>query len=94
VNETVYEPNSGLMLVLRAALLRNLGVFTETAWLDFKDGANVIAALALEVGWGLLGLHVAYDRLDSQLSFHPAFGVGGVSSTSQAIQRRKQPGWP
>ena len=83
------------MLVLRAALLRNLGVvFTETAWPDFKDGANVIAALALEVGWGLLGLRVAYCRLDSQPSFHPAFGVGGVSSTSQAIQRRKQPGWP
>jgi kynurenine formamidase len=34
-NETTYEPNSGLMLVLHAALMRNLGVvFTEMAWLD------------------------------------------------------------
>jgi kynurenine formamidase len=34
-NETTYEPNSGLMLVLHAALMRNLGVvFTEMAWLE------------------------------------------------------------
>ena len=34
-NETTYEPNTGLMLVLHAALMRNLGVvFTEMAWLD------------------------------------------------------------
>ena len=34
-NETTYEPNSGVMLVLHAALMRNLGVvFTEMAWLD------------------------------------------------------------
>ena len=34
-NQTTYEPNSGLMLVLHAALMRNLGVvFTEMAWLD------------------------------------------------------------
>jgi kynurenine formamidase len=34
-NETTYEPRSGLMLVLHAALMRNLGVvFTEMAWLD------------------------------------------------------------
>ena len=34
-NETTYEPNSGLMLVLHAALMRNLGVvFMEMAWLD------------------------------------------------------------
>ncbi len=34
-NETTYEPHSGIMLPLHAALMRNLGiVFTETAWLD------------------------------------------------------------
>jgi kynurenine formamidase len=34
-NETTYEPASGIMLVLHAALMRNLGiVFTEMAWLD------------------------------------------------------------
>jgi kynurenine formamidase len=34
-NETTYEPDSGIMLVLHAALMRNLGVvFTEMAWLD------------------------------------------------------------
>ena len=34
-NETTYEPGSGIMLVLHAALMRNLGiVFTEMAWLD------------------------------------------------------------
>jgi kynurenine formamidase len=34
-NETTYEPNTGIMLVLHAALMRNLGVlFTEMAWLD------------------------------------------------------------
>jgi kynurenine formamidase len=34
-NETTYEPRSGLMLALHAALMRNLGVvFTEMTWLD------------------------------------------------------------
>jgi len=34
-NETTYEPATGAMLVLHAALMRNLGVvFTEMAWLD------------------------------------------------------------
>jgi kynurenine formamidase len=34
-NETTYEPGTGLMLVLHAALMRNLGiVFTEMAALD------------------------------------------------------------
>lgn len=34
-NETTYEPRTGMMLVLHAALMRNLGVvFTEMAWLD------------------------------------------------------------
>ncbi|MCX5515789.1 metal-dependent hydrolase [Kaistia algarum] len=34
-NETTYEPDTGMMLVLHAALMRNLGiVFTEMAWLD------------------------------------------------------------
>lgn len=34
-NETTYEPGSGVMLPLHAALMRNLGVvFTEAAWLD------------------------------------------------------------
>ena len=34
-NETTYEPESGIMLVLHAALMRNLGVvFTEMTWLD------------------------------------------------------------
>lgn len=34
-NETTYEPSSGIMLVLHAALMRNLGiVFTEMAHLD------------------------------------------------------------
>ena len=34
-NETTYEPGSGIMLVLHAALMRNLGVvFNEMAWLD------------------------------------------------------------
>lgn len=34
-NETTYEPDTGIMLVLHAALMRNLGiVFTEMAWLD------------------------------------------------------------
>jgi kynurenine formamidase len=34
-NETTFEPNTGAMLVLHAALMRNLGVvFTEMAWLD------------------------------------------------------------
>ena len=34
-NETTYEPGTGIMLVLHAALMRNLGiVFTEMAWLD------------------------------------------------------------
>jgi hypothetical protein len=34
-NETTYEPGSGIMLVLHAALMRNLGiVFTEMADLD------------------------------------------------------------
>jgi kynurenine formamidase len=34
-NETTYEPNSGVMLPLHAALMRNLGVlFTEMAELD------------------------------------------------------------
>jgi kynurenine formamidase len=34
-NETTYEPDTGAMLVLHAALMRNLGiVFTEMAWLD------------------------------------------------------------
>jgi kynurenine formamidase len=34
-NETTYEPNSGLMLVLHAALMRNLGVvFMEMGWLE------------------------------------------------------------
>jgi kynurenine formamidase len=34
-NETTYDPETGLMLVLHAALMRNLGVvFTEMAWLD------------------------------------------------------------
>ena len=34
-NETTYEPNTGVMLALHAALMRNLGVvFTEAASLD------------------------------------------------------------
>ncbi|HTJ59270.1 MAG TPA: cyclase family protein [Devosiaceae bacterium] len=34
-NETTYERNTGIMLVLHGALMRNLGVlFTEMAWLD------------------------------------------------------------
>jgi kynurenine formamidase len=34
-NETTYEPGTGIMLVLHAALMRNLGiVFTEMTWLD------------------------------------------------------------
>ena len=34
-NETTYEPATGIMLVLHAALMRNLGiVFTAMAWLD------------------------------------------------------------
>jgi hypothetical protein len=38
-NETAYEPRSSVMLVLHAALMRNLGVvFTEMAWLDELAG--------------------------------------------------------
>ena len=34
-NETTYDPATGIMLVLHAALLRNLGIaFMEMAWLD------------------------------------------------------------
>ena len=34
-NESTYEPNTGVMLPLHGALMRNLGVvFTEVAWLD------------------------------------------------------------
>jgi kynurenine formamidase len=34
-NETTYEPETGVMLPLHGALMRNLGVvFTEAAWLD------------------------------------------------------------
>jgi kynurenine formamidase len=34
-NETTYDPETGIQLVLHAALMRNLGiVFTEMAWLD------------------------------------------------------------
>lgn len=34
-NETTYEPQSGVMLPLHGALMRNLGVvFTEAAWLE------------------------------------------------------------
>jgi hypothetical protein len=34
-NESTYEPGTGIMLPLHAALMRNLGVvFTEAAWLD------------------------------------------------------------
>lgn len=34
-NETTYHPETGIQLILHAALMRNLGiVFTEMAWLD------------------------------------------------------------
>jgi kynurenine formamidase len=59
-NESTYEPETGLMLVLHAALMRNLGiVFTEMAWLD-ELGAACAADRQFQGFYSASPVHVSH----------------------------------